>query len=138
MTDRSRRVAGKGEVGGEDEIPLHLFVDELIFVMIEPDVVTGAFDVIGLGSLVIGGVSCQLRVADIHMVIEDPHRMLRHHGAGGKDAGEEKDDRGADARSFVKKEECCIHMLSVFLQAIRFLPASRGIFFRKPGYNYSP
>ena len=104
MTDRSRRVAGKGEVGGEDEIPLHLFVDELILVMIEPDVVTGAFDVIGLGSFIIGGISCQLRVADIHMVIEDSHRMLRRHGAGSKDAGEEKDDRSADAGSLVKAD----------------------------------
>jgi hypothetical protein len=62
------------------------------------------------------------------MIIEDPHRMLGHHGAGRKDAGEKKDNRSAEAGSFVKKEECCIHMSSVFLQAIRFQPAFRVIF----------
>ena len=76
VTNSPRRVAGKGEVSGEDEVTLHLLIDELVFVMIEPDIVPGAFDIIGLGSLIIGGVSGQFRVADVHVVIEDTYRML--------------------------------------------------------------
>ena len=132
VTDRPRRVARKGEVGREDEVPLHFFVDELVFVMIEPDVVACAFYVIGLGSLIIGGVSGQLRVSDIHMVIEDPYRMLCHNGTGCKEAGEEKDDRGAETRSVVKKEECCVHMFERFFTDNKIPAGIPGIFFRKP------
>src|SRR5580692_7080964 len=91
VTDRSRRVAGKGKVSREDEVPLHLFVDELILVMIEPDIVTCAFDVVGLVCLIKGGITRQFRIADIHMVIEDPHRMLRHRSGRPQEGNGEKD-----------------------------------------------